>query len=146
MREIIIAMMPEPPMTDELQATERYCINKINIVKDCSVVTVIGQIKPWGIFKTKKNMLHEIYRASTSIIATMNPIWPRWSMPRRILWYCQKKGEPFVWCSLLIGRSGWTGRDDWKQHCDNSKTMQESWRNAIFQGNLDFIFLSLWVQ
>jgi len=46
MREIIIAMMPEPPMTDELQATERYCINKINIVKDCSVVTVIGQIKP----------------------------------------------------------------------------------------------------
>jgi len=37
-------------------------------------------------------------------------------------------------------KSGYTGRDAWKMHRDHSKNTLAQWSNAIFQGNLDFIF------
>jgi len=44
-------------------------------------------------------------------------------------------------------RKGWyTGPDTCKPHCDNSKNTQEQQCKAIFQENLDFMFLSLQVQ
>jgi len=58
MGEMIIMMTTNPRMTVELKANERSCINKLNIVKDFSMVTIIGQIKPQGILKSKNNTLH----------------------------------------------------------------------------------------
>jgi len=39
-----------------------------------------------------------------------------------------------------IRKCGYTGHDAGKQHSDNSKNTQECSSNAVFQGNLDFIF------
>jgi len=45
-----------------------------------------------------------------------------------------------------IRKRGYTDCDASNQHRDDSKNTLEQSSNAIFQGNLDFIFLSLWVQ
>ena len=45
-----------------------------------------------------------------------------------------------------IRKRGYTGCDAWQQHGDKSKNTLEQYSNAILQGNVDFIFLSLWVQ
>jgi len=59
-------------------------------------------------------------------------------------------GKRTVNCSSSTGyhirNSGYTGRDAWKQHHDDSKNTLEQYSNDIFQRNLDLIFLSLWVQ
>ena len=44
-----------------------------------------------------------------------------------------------------ICKSGYTGHDTGKQHCYHSKHTQERLSNAIFQGNLNFIFFSVCV-
>jgi len=45
-----------------------------------------------------------------------------------------------------IRSSGYTGHDIGNHHRDNSQNTLEEERKAVLEGNLDFIFLSLWVQ
>jgi len=45
-----------------------------------------------------------------------------------------------------IRKSRYTNRKAWKQHRNNSENPVEIQSNAIFQGNLDFIILGLWVK
>jgi len=53
MREIIIAMMHNPPVTvHQLQGTKRSYTNKLNIVNHFCMVIIIGQIEPKGSLKT----------------------------------------------------------------------------------------------
>jgi len=101
MREIIIASMLNPrPMVRSLQATEASCLTKSNIPNHFCMGTVIGHIKPWGIFKNKNYMLLEMYGATTNIIARACQVGWRQSVPRDDLWQCERKCEPFINCSL----------------------------------------------
>jgi len=46
--------MHNPPATvEQLQLTEHSGINQLNIVNHFCMVTIIGQIKPWGCLKTR---------------------------------------------------------------------------------------------
>jgi hypothetical protein len=110
------------------------------------MVSIIGQIKPGGSGKTRTTRfmkrMGRVLSSSRELINLGN------------VGVCQEmicdidKGS--VNCSsgtcCHIRNHGYTGRDAWKQHCDDLKNTLEQESNAIVQGNLKFIFLSLWIQ
>jgi len=129
--------------------TARYgwsCINKLHIVNHFCMVTIIGQIKPWGSLETRTTRFikrMEWVLSSLWVLIELGDI----GVCREMI--CDiAKGS--VNCSSSarchICTSRYTGRDTWKQHRDNSKNTLEQNSNAIYQGNLEFNFLSLWVQ
>jgi len=122
------------------------CINKLNIVNHICMVTIIGQIKPWGSCKTRttrfirhmeqvqSSLRWQFEFSDVEVCQEMNCKFAKWSVNRSLSAHCH------------IGKSGYTHRDAWKLQRNNWKNTLEHSSNAIFQGNLDFIFLSLGVQ
>ena len=52
-------MMQNPPMmVEQLQCTTRSWMNQLNFMNNLYIVTIIGQIEPWGIFQNMTYMLH----------------------------------------------------------------------------------------
>jgi len=146
MHEIVIAKMHKPAvMVEQLHGTDRSSIIKLNIVNHVCIVTIIGQIKPWGSIENKNYVPHWTYWVSYIIITSTYQIGRCRSMSRDDLWYWQSVNHSSS-AHCHIRKSGYTGHDTWKQYCNNSKSTQEFSSNAIFQGILNFIFLSLWVQ
>jgi len=140
-REIVIMIMHNPlVMVEQLQGTERSCINKLNIVNHLCMVTIIGQIMPWGSVKTRCICIikcTEQVLSSSQRRIKLGYIGVYWEMICDI-----SKGSAN--CSSSAGyhilKSGYGGCDSWKQHGCNSKHTLQYYGNAIFQGNLDFIF------
>jgi len=96
-----ITMMHNLPMTVEcLQCSVQSCINKLYTVNYFSTVTIICQLKPKEVFKNTNYMLHWMCKVSTVIIVCTNQSKQHWSIPRDVLWYCERKGQLFIKCSL----------------------------------------------
>jgi len=54
MCEIILVMMHNPPATvEKLKGTESSSINTFNIMNHFCMVTIMGEIRPQAIFKTR---------------------------------------------------------------------------------------------
>jgi hypothetical protein len=118
-------MMYNSPAMVELQATEWSYMKKLNIVSLNCMVTIIGQIKPSGSLKTR----------TTWFIPHIE--WVLWSSQEQTIF-----GEVGVYremiCDIAKGcvnhsssacchicKSGYTGSDGWKQHCNNSNNTLE---------------------
>jgi len=85
---------------EQTQATEWNCINKLNITNYFCMVPMIGQIKPWRIFKNKNSLLHWMNGASTINIARRIQSGQCRSILQDNLWYLQWKCEQSVKRSL----------------------------------------------
>jgi len=143
---IIIVMMHKPPATVELQCTDCSCIKKLNIVNYFCMVTIIGQINPWGSLQTRTTWFIEPMEWVLSSLRGQIELGDTGLLWEMICDIASGIENCLSSARCHIRNSGYTGCDAWKQHCDNSKNTLENWSNAIFQWNLDFIFFSLWVQ
>ena len=103
--------------------TARYwksCLNKLHIVNHFCMVTIIGQIKPRGSWRTRTTRFIE--RVERVLLPSREQSEPgQVGVYREMLCDIAK----VVWTIFSstrchIRQSGYTGRDPWKQHCDDS--------------------------
>jgi len=146
MREIIIALMHNPTTMVVLHGNKWSCKNISTIMNHICMVSIIGHIKPWGSLKTRTTSFiksTELVLWSLGEHSELSDVGVGWEI------ICDLgKGSVNHSRSACshISKWGYVGRDVWKPHREHSKNTLNCRTNAIFRGNLNFIFLSLWEQ
>jgi len=119
-------MMRNPPATvEQLQSAEISCKNKLNILDHFCIVTVIGQIKPWVIFKTTTICFIKCMESVLSSAWGQIELSDIEVCQEMIYDIAQGNVNHPSSARCHIHNSGNASCDAWKQHCDYSKNSLE---------------------
>jgi hypothetical protein len=123
--------------------TTRYwqsCMNKLNILNHSCMVTIIGQIKPWGFLKPRTALFIERMEQEPSpwrALIKLGEVGLHLAMILDIpiaAASCSCSSHRHIW------NCGYTWCDVCKPHRDDLKNILKHESNPTVLGNLDFMF------